>query len=87
MNQVLFIYQLRIYQLQKYRVYVPWEYVDNSDNDAREFLIISIYKISYYLFAAAGCNGGLINDNFKNLIRHINSDTLGGSYSEVDKCK
>jgi hypothetical protein len=63
----------------KYRLYIPWEYVSNSGNDAREFFISSIYKISYYLLAKKTCNGIDITQldsrtlNYDNLITSISS--------------
>ena len=63
----------------KYRLYIPWEYVSNSDKDARELLISSIYKISYYLLAKKTCNGIDITQldsrtlNYDNLITSISS--------------
>ena len=58
----------------KFRLYIPWEYVSNSDNDAREFFISSIYKISYYLLAVGTtCNGYEINPANNDLITRIGS--------------
>ena len=57
----------------KYRLYIPWEYVSNSDKDARELLISSIYKISYYILYEKTCQDKSLKQDYMNLIRHIDS--------------
>jgi hypothetical protein len=65
----------------KYRLYIPWEYVSNSGNDAREFFISSIYKISYYLLAVGTtCNGYEINPANNDLITRIGSLPPAGGF-------
>ena len=60
----------------KYRLYIPWEYVLSSDNDAREFLIISIYKISYYLLEQQTCKAKSLGSVYNYLITSI--ETISG---------